>query len=160
MSIEYFCFDGDPANNVAPHRPSLDDVGGDSIEDFPGQPTDPRYWVTDKDENQRNQLLHGMAKVTPATIISVRFSGGAPFIYKHSQVRTSDATLTPADNGVGDTTITWAANSFPPELVEPRVSINGPTPGMASVELVANGVHVVTLDSSGAAADLPFTVEL
>jgi len=157
MPVDYFTYDGDPGNGVDPHRPSIDDLGTDTLEDFPGEPVDPRYGVNSEAENQRNRVGAALAKTTAPLELSVRFSAGAPFIYKNVQLRTTSATITVTDNGTGDTSLTWPANSFPAQILEPGGCINGDTVGMIAIESITNGVRVRTLSSAGAAADLPFT---
>ena len=57
----------------------------------------------------------------------------------------------------GDYTITWPANMIPPVLFA-EATIAGLSPGMAAATPLTNGVRVVTVNASGAAADMPFTV--
>lgn len=158
MPVDYYVYDGDDGSNTDARRPSTDDVGGNGLEDFPGEAPDPRYAVNGEAENQRNNCIAGHARTQASIILSVRFSSGNPFIYKQTNVASSPIAVTDTDNGVGDVSLTWPAGAVPPALVEPTATVNGSTPGIATTEIIANGVRVRVFDLAGDAADLPFTV--
>ena len=161
--ITYNSWDGDSANGIDPHRPSVANVGDNDKENKPGQPNDPRYGYTAEALNQRSTQIAAIAKVTDAAIITVEFSSGTPVIVKAIGPSTAIVDGTPftvTDNGTGDTSIEWTSSTFPPFLRGPRVSIGGTTPGMPAVEEISNGVRVRTFNSAGAATDLPFTVDV
>lgn len=158
MPVDYYVYDGDPGSNTDARRPSTDDVGGNGLEDFPGEAPDPRYAINSEAENQRNNCLTGHARTQASVIISVRFVTGDPFVYKQSNTASSPVDVAVTDNDVGDVSLTWPAGSVPPALVEPVASVNGATPGVAVAEAIANGVRVRVVDMDGDPADLPFTV--
>jgi hypothetical protein len=160
--IKYLSYDGNPTVNVAPHRPSIEDLGSNTYEDFPGEPVDPIHeWPADC-ANQMCGVVEQHGKMGDSVDFSVRFDeDGEPFIYKQKQCRTSNVVITALDNGDGDTSCTWPSNSFPPALIEPTAFINvfdGSPPGYATAEAIANGVRVRCYDADGELADLPFTV--
>lgn len=163
MAIPYLCYDGDAENNVAPHRPSVDDLGSDSYEDFPGEPVDTTHeWPADC-ANQMCQVVERLGRLSDNLKISVRFADGAPFVQSSVQPRTSAVTITATDDGTGITALTWPANSFPPNLVDATATINvvsGSAAGYATTETIANGVRVRCYDTAGALANLPFTVRV
>lgn len=164
--IKYLTWDGDPANNVAPHRPSIAHLGDNDKENEPGFPPDPRYGITADGSNQRAWQLWALSKVVPAVKLSIRFDGGgAPYLHSVSGTM-SEVSIVPGesftvtDNGTGDTTISWSSDFMPPILTEPEACINGLTPGMISVQAGTQNVRVLTLSSAGAATNLPFTVSI
>jgi len=158
MAIDYLCFDGDVANNIAPHRPSIEDVGSDTYQDFPAAPVDERYEISARNVNQICGVVPQLSKMGDQFRATVRFSAGVPSVHSQAQCRTAPVTITVTDNGTGDTSLTWPANSFAPSIVDPRVTVNGDTPGYGTGEAITNGVRIRTFDTAGAAANLPFTV--
>ena len=162
-AIEYPPYDGDGAS-IAPHLPSIADLGGDAKENDPAEPPDPVTMPDARDHNALVRTVSSHGRVTAAMLLSVAFSGGAPYVYamttKHSSLDSGDLTLT--DNGTGDTTIEWPADSFPVDGVQPF--------GLTMNELlsvyrqnaapVSNGVRVVTTDSGGSGIDCAFTVAI
>jgi hypothetical protein len=69
--------------------------------------------------------------------------------------------FTVTDNGTGDTTITWPANTFPPPAYKPKASLNSDVAALAPVAFyVSNGVHVKTRNSAGTLTDMDFTVDI
>jgi len=149
------------AADGGPRRPSLEDVGGATHEDDAVFPPDPATMPYAAELNQWAMQVAAFGKVVPSLILSVEFAGGAPAVVVASSPRSSVALgdFTVTDNGTGDTTITWPANTFPPEVTRPEVSINQDIGEMvgATVTAVANGVRVRTYRSAGA-YDLAFTV--
>lgn len=146
-----------------PQRPSLEAMGEASLVDdadfAPVAPTMPTSAML----NQWQRQLAAQGKVVPALIVSVRFSGGTPSVYKFStpgsNMELADLTIT--DNGDGDTTIAWPTNTLPASVAEPMAAINGTSSGMISVETVsALSVRVRTWNAAGSAADRAFTVHV
>lgn len=144
-----------------PRRPSLEDVGGATLQDDAMYPPDPTTMPYAAQLNQLQKQAAAVGEVVPALVFSVEFTAGDPIIVSASGPRTSlvIADLTPTDNGVGDTTITWPANTFPPEVAGPEVSINEDTGALTGGNVVAvtNGVRVRTYNAGGP-LDLAFTV--
>jgi hypothetical protein len=146
-----------------PRRPSIDDLGGGAkIEGIPRP--DPANDLTADDVNQWAGQAEAFGRTTYVLRVSVRFTAGAPFIYKIQQPGTksiADDTVNVVDNGTGDVTVTWTDGTLPPLAAsEPDVTVNGSTPGFASAELVTGpvGARVRVKNGSNVAADLPFTV--
>lgn len=145
-----------------PRRPTLDDVDP-TIEDeapFPhaGEPY----------ANQLNQwarLCAAYGRVLPVAIIEVDFTGGGvPFIEtltSCSEVLTASDLPAPADNGTGDTTITWPADAFPIPICSADAHMVADAEWLAPIALpVANGVRVKTRAASGALTDGRFKLHL
>ncbi len=144
-----------------PRWPSLGDVGGASLEDDSKRPPDKTRMPYADQLNQWARLLEAYGRVLPAAVISVKFTTGTPSIDSFVAVRpgmtTPDFTVT--DNGTGDTSITWAADTFPVPKTQPTVTINEAGAFDAPVGVrVSNGVQVTTKDGAGSATDANFTV--
>lgn len=159
-AIETLTWDLDAADG-GPRRPSLDDVGGATLEDDAKYPPDRSRMPYAAMLDQLQKQAAAVGAVVESLVLSVEFSGGTPaavaFTCPRTGLELSDFDVN--DNGVGDTTITWPADTFPPELTRPELTINediGEMVGGTAVS-VANGVRVRTYRASGA-RDLAFTV--
>lgn len=144
-----------------PRRPSLDDVGGATLQDHASKPPDKATMPYADQLNQWAKQVERLAACIPVAILSIHFDTGTPSVKLFTAMRTtveiSDFTVT--DNGNGDTTITWPANTFPTPVTYPMVSINDDGHWLAPVAFnVANGVQVKTYDSGAGATDADFTV--
>lgn len=144
-----------------PRRPSLSDLGNAAIQDHASKPPDKATMPYADQLNQWAKQLERLAAMIEGVGLSITFAAGTPSVSQFVAMRTTtvigDFTVT--DNGAGDTTITWPANTFPPSVLGPIVSINSDSDALAPrAFLVANGVRVKTKDSAGVAADLNFTV--
>ena len=148
-----------------PRRPSTDDLGGDAKQDNSKYPPDDVEHFTAAGWNQKVKQLAALARVTPACVLEVRFSSGAPYVARCSAASSnvSNATFgTLTDNGTGDTTILWPADTFPPAVLSPSgltILASSAAVRGGDVEEVANGVRVRT-HSAGSPADLPFTIQI
>lgn len=162
-AIEYPPYDGDGAS-IAPHLPSIADLGGDAKENDPAEPPDPVTMPDARDHNALTRTVSSHGRVTPSMLLSIAFSGGAPYVYavtfKHSSLDSGDLSLT--DNGTGDTTIEWPADSFPTDGVRPfGLTMNeSTTVERPSAAPVSNGVRVVTNDGAGSGVDCAFTIAI
>lgn len=146
---------------VPPNRPGINDVGGgQKVND--GTISDPAGMPDATEDNQKSNLIVRYGMVVPVEKITVHFAAGVPSINKASGVITLVviATFTVTDNGVGDTSITWPANTFPPAIADPDAKLTGATVGMIACESIANGVRIRTKDGTNVAADLPFNVDI
>ncbi len=146
-----------------PRRPSTDDLGGDAKQDNNEAPPDDVEHFTAAGWNQKVKQLAAIARVVPACVLEIRFSGGAPYVARFSAA-SGNVTLatfgTPTDNGTGDTSVFWPANTFPPAVLSPSglTLLSSSTAVLdGHVEEVANGIRVRT-KSAGSATDIPFTV--
>jgi hypothetical protein len=162
----FLTFDGGTgdAGPELPRRPSTDDLGGDDKQDNNENPPDDVEHFTAGGWNQIVKVLSALARTAAACKIEVRFSGGAPVIQRVSALGSAitTATFTPTDNGMGDTTITWPADTFPPHVCSPTgLTLFSSSTNVVDghVEEVTNGIRVRT-KSGGAAADIPFTIEI
>lgn len=167
-----FCvFDGGTGDEGTelPRRPSTDDLGGDEKLDDAEFPPDPVEHPTAAGHNQLVKVTAGLAKTAAACKLEVDFNSGVPFVKAASALSSlvSLATFgTPTDNGTGDTTVTWPANTFPPETVSPNgltlySSATQPTAGQ--VEKVTNGIRVRTFLWNGSAwalSNIPWSINL
>ena len=165
-AADFLTWDGDSGNGINPRRPSTDDVGGDNKQDDPEYPPDPDEHFTADGWNQKAKQIPALAKVAAACKLRVRFTAGAPAILQATGPRSTVAPgiFTVTDNGVGDTSITWAANYFPAHVCSPTgfTFIGSATPTTAfshQVEEITNGIRVRTFDGS-TPTDLDFALEI
>lgn len=145
-----------------PQRPTLAAMGEAALVDDADYPPVAPTMPTSLMLNQWQRQLAAQGKVIAALVVSIRFSGGTPSVYKFTTpgdtMVLGDLTVT--DNGTGDTTIAWPSNMLPVSVAEPVVGVNGSTPGQASAEMpTATSVRVRT-NNAGVAADLAFTVRI
>lgn len=149
------------ADDGGPRRGSLQDFGGATVENEDPLPDEATMPCADMLNGlQRAVAAHEKAVFTLG--ISVTFDGGgAPVV---SQVTGGPeaaiiSTITPTDNGNGDTTLSWPAGTFADHLLPPTVSINEDVDALAPRAFyVANGVRVKTKNDSGVATNMAFTV--
>jgi hypothetical protein len=133
---------------VPPRRPGIDDVGGGQKIEDPEGAADPQLDPTAADFNQTAKQLVALRKVTPAFVVEVLFPGGVPTI--NNFVCTSGVLLasavTPNDLGNGNTSLTWAANTFPPATVRAHslTLVEDVEIDRARAFPIANGVQVKT----------------
>lgn len=147
---------------VPPRRPGIDDVGGAQKQDDILFPPDPVEMPTAADDNQHQRLLVAMGEMVAVAMITVRYAAGVPSINKVASpiAAVIAGTFTVVDNGVGDCSLTWAANTFPAAVADPFVNATGATIGKGSAEIIANGVRVRMANAAGAAADINFVVQV
>jgi len=144
-----------------PRRGSLQDFGGATVEDEDPAP--------DKNTMLYADLVNGVQRAVAAhekcvmTLgISVTFDGGGTPVV--SQVTggpeaATIVTITPTDNGDGDTTLSWPAGTFAASLLGPMPGLNdGTVGGGITAALVANGVRVKTWTGASTPANRAFTV--
>jgi hypothetical protein len=141
---------------VPPRRPSLDDLGGVGFLDDQVYPPDAITMPHAKEMNQAHRQELAAHSVIPVLVLDIQFSAGTPSLaaFKCCSTIPVTGTFTFVDNGTGDTSITWPANTFPTPAYRPHGGITGATIGQISVEAIANGVRVRTANSAGAATDL------
>ena len=146
-----------------PRRPSLGDVGGATLQDHASKPPSKATMPYADQLNQWAKQIERLAALTPVAIFSVEFSGGKPSITQFTAMRTtlSIGDFTVDDNGDGDTTISWPANSFPSPAVKPMAALNEDGHWLAPIAFgVSNGVRVLTYSSGSTATDANFTVQV
>jgi hypothetical protein len=157
---DYFTYEGDGAS-INPHRPGIADVGGAALADDQEKPPIPTEMPTADDWNQISKLATYSCRVLPVAVVSVSFSSGTPvcayFQAINPNLTSTDITLT--DNGNGDTSITWAAGTFPVRnLNAAGLTLNENAAIDEHMALpITNGVQVIT-ESGGAGTDCAFTV--
>jgi hypothetical protein len=148
-----------------PRRPSTDDLGGDAKQDNNEAPPDDVEHFTAAGWNQLVKQVAALARVTPACVLEIRFSSGTPYVARCSAASgvVNLATFgTPTDNGTGDTTILWPANTFPPAVLSPSgltLLVTTSADRAGDVEEVSNGIRVRT-KAGGVATDIPFTIQI
>lgn len=148
------------AADGGPRRPSLEDVGGATLEDDADDPPDPQTMPYAAQLNQLQKQAAAVGKVVPFVAYSVHFASGTPSVVASTMPRSSVPVFTPSHPGAGDTTITWPAGTFPPATLQPIAVLNqdvGELVGITAVQ-VTNGVRVRTYRATGGAADLDYTV--
>ncbi len=144
-----------------PYRPGNTDFNGSAKVDDSENPPDPTIMPSAAEYNTLTKLMVAIGKVIPVAVISVKFAGGTPvvqfFSAPGSNVTLGTFTLT--DNGIGDTTIGWPTNTFPPLVANPTVSLNGGSPAAAPIALpLSNSVRVKTFNLAGSSTDIDYTV--
>ena len=147
-----------------PRRPSTDDLGGDTKQDNSDHPPDDVEHFTAAAWNQLVKQVAALARVAASCKIEVRFTGATPFLSRISSPRedVTIATFTVTDNGSGDVSITWPADTFPTPVCSPTglTLISSSTAVLdGHVEEITNGVRVRT-KSGGVATDIPWTLTL
>ncbi|HEX2882675.1 MAG TPA: hypothetical protein VHO25_24315 [Polyangiaceae bacterium] len=154
-------WDGDDATNV-PRRPSTEDLAGDELVDDQEDPPGPDMPCA-TGHNQMVKQITALNRVADSCRISVTFSGGTPSISKLTSAKTPSLLLvgafTVVDNGNGDTSITWPADTFPPHTCHPHsLTINSDTEiDRARIMPITNGVRIKTkLGATGTDADFTF----
>jgi hypothetical protein len=155
-AIETFVYDipGEP------RRPTLDDTDPTFENRMPlplaGQPYA-------EQANLVARLVAAYGRMLPVASIEVHFLAGVPFVDSLvccSEVLTaSDLTVT--DNGTGDVTVTWPANSFPAQSQSPEVVMVEDGEWLQpTATAVTNGVNVFTRDLGGILTDGRFKVRI
>lgn len=160
-AVEYDPYVGDGAG-IYPSLPSTENLGGTAKENDI-EPPDPVTMPDARDHNAQAWTLAAHARTVGSMVVSVAFNAGVPYVYGvtivNSTMDSGDLTIT--DNGTGDTTIEWPANSFPVVTgVRPHgLTLNESTAveRMSAVP-VTNGVRVRTLDGAGAGVNCAFTI--
>lgn len=147
-----------------PRRPSTDDLGGDAKLDDDDFPPDDLEHPTAAGWNQLVKQVAALSVVAESCKIEVRFSGSDPYLARVASPNGAVvlATFTPTDNGTGDTTIEWPADTFPPFMISPSglTLLSSSTSVVAGhVEEVTNGIRVRTF-VGGVATDVPWTLHL
>jgi hypothetical protein len=146
-----------------PRRPSLEDLGGATLEDDALYPPDPATMPYAKQLNQWAKQLEAVAAIVPFVAFSVQFFAGVPTIVAFTCPRRTGVlilgTTGVTDLGDGDTSITWPAGTFPPALLKPECTINEDIEELvgATIVSITNGVRVRTYNAAGL-VDLAFTV--
>ena len=144
-----------------PRRPSLDDIGGATLVDDAARPPHKATMPYADQLNQCQLQIERLAAMTEVLTLTVTFAAGVPSVSQFTASRTTvvigDFTVT--DNGTGDTTITWPANTVTTSTGGPVPGLNDTTVGGGiTASLVALGVRVLTWTGAATPADRDFTV--
>ena len=150
---------------ASPRRPSTDDVDPTLVNDDGTTGYIAAGFPYADQLNTWALLAKVLAGVAPVAIIEVHFSAGTPSIYA---VQALDDTLvagdfTPTDNGTGDTTISWAADTFPIAASSPEAKVVDTAHGswlQPTCSSPSNGVRVKTKADGGALTDVNFKVHI
>jgi hypothetical protein len=164
-AADFLTWEGSVALSEDPRRPSTDDLGGDEKLDDTEFPPDDVEHPTAAGWNQLVKQQAATAKVNAACKLEVRFSAGTPALVRFTTPRgdLTIATFTVQDNGNGDVTVTWPANTFPPHACSPTglTLLTSATTFVAGhLDEVTNGVRVRTFNSSGTATDIDWTLTI
>lgn len=141
-------------------RPSSDDTGESLVlVDDVANPPDPNTMPTSAPWNTFAALTRAYGGVVAHTKISIHVVSGTPGISLVGSARKGvvAGTFTVTDNGAGDTSITWAAGTFPPPIANPEVSVNTLASLAAVIAPITNGVRVQVRNDAGALTDGDFT---
>lgn len=152
----------DETGTVLPRRPSVDDMGGAGKQDNDEFPPDDVEHFTAAGWNQKAMQVPSLARVTASCLLDLQFTGSTPYLAAISSPsdNVTIATFTVVDNGPGDTSVTWPANTFPPSVISPSgLTVFGSAVVDGRVEKITNGVRVRTR-SAGSAADVPWTLQV
>ena len=160
---EFLTWDGNDDDEL-PRRPSTDDLGGDQKVNDDEKPPDDVEHFTASGWNQKVKQISAVAKVAASCKLEVRFDGGVPYVARATSPKSSLplATFTVTDNGTGDTSIVWPANTFPAHGCSPTglTLLSSSTSVVAGhVEEITNGIRVRTF-VGGAATDVPWTLTI
>lgn len=162
--IEYFSYDGDSSNGIAPHAPTVGNLGGSSkVND--NLPPDPQEMPDARDHNQIAPCIAAHGRVTPALELSFRYVDNEAtlqgFGAKPEKVLYSDLTITTL--ATGHVRVTWPEQSFPQSSLWPRgLTINSDTPCnelRAYPYSAGNGIEVKTFHD-GSGVEVPFSVSV
>ncbi len=163
---DFLTFDGGTGDDgpELPRRPSTDDLGGDAKQDNNENPPDDVEHFTAAGWNQLVKVAAALSKTAPVCKLEVRFSGSTPYVARAPALSSNVtlSTFTVTDNGLGDTTVTWPANTFPPTACSPTgltLLVTTSAVRACDVEEVTNGIRVRT-KAAGAGADIPWTIDL
>jgi len=147
---------------AAPRRPTADDVDATLVNDG-----DPGVLGTgmpyDWQLNQALALCAAYGRMLPVLSIEVHFAAGTPSVYAVQALRSTlvagDITVT--DNGAGDVTLTWAADTLPVAASSPEATMVEDGPWLVPVATaVANGVRVKTIVDGNVLTDGNFKVHV
>lgn len=158
MTVSYYTYDGSIAEGKNPHRPSTDDVGFNDLENKANNPPNPRTHPTAEAWNQKSDQIVGLGRMATMLRITVTFSGGTPSVNAYAMIGNNTVVLTPVDNGTGDTSVTWPANSYPAFLTEPWGATCNTALGIIRANSITNGVRVRTTTHDNTASDIGWTV--
>lgn len=147
---------------VPPRRPTQEDFGGVAKENDAKYPPNPLTMATAEDWNEIVRMLTALWGMAPLAVIPVTFVAGAPTVGtpQCGNPALTSTSFTPTDNAAGDTTISWAANTFPSAVIPPVAVVNATT-GFWLAPLAipgTNSVQVQTADSTSTLADADFTL--
>ncbi len=150
---------------VPPRRPSLDDCGGGKLIDDAENPPDPETMPYAAQLNQLQKQVARFGGSVAVARFSIVFNAGTPSIGQFVCLPTGPitSTFTVTDNGNGDTTISWPANTFPSSVLKPAgLTLNEDVAAQAPVAWMpdANSVRVKTRNAAGTLTDIVFSVEV
>lgn len=144
-----------------PQRPSTATFNGIAKSDRSDYPPDPTTMPNAAEYNALCWL--GVALGQMMANASISIAGGAtPAIQSLRSPCTTvvPGTFTVTHVGTGDVQISWPSGTFPAQIGPPKPYLNHSAAGQISAISGANSVTVLTADSSGTPADLPFTVDV
>lgn len=150
------------AGEGGPRRPSLADLGGATVQNGFPEPDRSRM-VYGEQQNSIQHHAYAACRVADLVTFSIKFTTGTPSMdgVLAPNPAIGIPTFTVTDNGTGDTTITWAAGTFPPITCQPQVTVNSLGDFRIAARKVTNGVRIQTFaGGAGTAADAEFTVTL
>lgn len=149
----------------SPRRPTEEDFGGTEQEDDALFPPNPKLHPTADGWKGHTRMLAAAWRMLPVCRLPITFSGSAPAkgVPQAGDPDITSTTFTLADNGPGDTTITWPADTFPASTMPPQAFVNDPAHGswlQPTCEPVTNGVRVKTKNGAGVLTDIHFTISI
>src|SRR5690606_34583815 len=148
---EFLTWDGD--DDTPPRRPGVEDVGGDKKIDDDRHPPDPVIHPTAGGWNEKARQIPALARVSASAKLKVEFASGTSVLAQcaAASMKVSPQIFTVTDNGIGDTTVTWPAETFPAAVCSPTgLTVFHTTIAYGVCEEVTNGIRVRTFDAAGA----------
>lgn len=142
-------------------RPSLNDMGGASLEDDAVNPPDPNTDPTAASLNQCQDQGAALAAVSPAFILDVVNNGTTASLSRFSApgFNIVGGALTIARVSIGLVSITWPSGTFPVSVANPIVQMTTDAAFSQPIPIaISNGVQVKCRDNTGALADGNFTI--
>lgn len=145
---------------ATPRRPGTNDFNGIAKVDDSAYSPDPTTMPNAAEWNTLEFLALAACRVMPVAVLSV-IGGAVPSLNAFPSASTLVAigTFTVTRNSIGDVSITWPANTFPPSISPPQATLNS-GPGMIWATAIANGINVKTYNAAGALADQSFTASV
>lgn len=152
LAALHLTWDGDPANDVLPRRPSTDDLGGDEKVDDIDFPPDDTEHPTAAGWNQLVRQVAALARGVASLKFEVQYEGNTPFLARLSGPRSALAaeqfSIIEVSPGVVD--VNWPANFFPPHQCAPTgLTLLSDSSSLRSGQVfeIPNGVRVRTFQS-------------
>lgn len=142
-------------------RPSLNDMGGASLEDDAKNPPNPNLHPTSAQLNQYATQCRSIGSTAPSAIIDVTNNGSAAVIARMTACGTNvlSGTFTVTRVSVGLVSITWTPGALPVSVANPTIQMTTDAPWLDAIPIpISNGFQVKSRDNTNTLADGNFTI--